>query len=105
MKIFSIILFITLVIYIQNLCTKFSDATRSECKERENIVGSYCCFLHTKNGNDELKQCFPYTQNQYDNIEETIKSIESATSFKVVSLYCKSSYLQMGLLGLLFFLL
>jgi hypothetical protein len=110
MKIFTIILFITLVIYIQSFCTKWSDATKYECKERqigigEDLYAKYCCFLHTKNGNDETKQCFPYSQDAYDNIEKTIENYESLHRVTVVSLYCQSSYLQMGLLGVLFFLL
>ena len=110
MKIFTIILFITLVIYIQNFCYKASDAARNECKERqigigEDILGKYCCFIHTKNGNDEYKQCKPFSQSEYDNIQKTIEDYESFYRITVVSLYCQSSYLQMGLFGLLLFLL
>ena len=110
MKIFQIILFTTLVIFIHNTCTKLSDVTSyRECHNRElnaleKIGASYCCYYYTVDGSDEVKRCLPYSQNQYDNIQDTINSIESTLGVKVKSLDCKSSYLQIGLLGLLLFL-
>ena len=111
MKIFQIILFTTLVICIHNTCTTLEDiSSYRECRNRDLNIGeralggAYCCYYYTVEGSKEVKRCYPYSQNQYDNIDDTIKSIETTLGVKVKSLDCKSSYLQIGLLGLLFFL-
>ena len=111
MKIFQIILITTLVICIHNTCMKLKDvASKTECFSRElsdaekASEGKYCCYFLYLDGSHEDDSCLPFSQKQIDNIEDTIKAYETLMEVTVKSLDCKSSYLQIGLLGLLFFL-
>ena len=112
MKIFQIILITTLVICIHNTCLKTEEPATSntECHNRPLSDGekaggaAYCCYFDYLDGNHEDKSCIPFNQNQYDNMEDTIKAFENLMEVKILSIDCKSSYLQIGLLGLLFFL-
>ena len=111
MKIYQLIIFTSLVICILNSCYKDTDISRaSHCTSRsldagEKLLGQkYCCYFYTKNGNDVDKKCVGITQSRYDDILSYIESYEQTWGVTVMSLDCKSSYLQIGLLGLLFLL-
>ena len=112
MKIYQLIIFEILFIYIQNECTSTSNIkSRSDCNTRymslieEGLGKKYCCYVYGVNGNEEHKRCTPISQNEYNNMTTTINFYQKLYSYNIKSFHCKSSYIQIGLLGLLFLLL
>ena len=96
MKIYQLVIFITIVIYTLNSCFntsnihKYKDCTTQTLDLIEKALGSkYCCFLHGYSGNIEKKRCIGLTQTQYDNMEETIKWVEEIYAINVKNLTCQ----------------
>ena len=109
MKIYQLIIFTILFIYILNDCSTktningYKDCTTRVIGSDEEYVGmKYCCFVYGVNGNKELRRCTPIKQNQYNNMTFTINFYQKLYSYNIKSFDCKSSYIQIGLLGLLF---
>ena len=109
MKIYQLIIFAILFIYIQHECATTSNINRrQDCNTRyigvaEELFGSkYCCYVYGTSGNEEMKRCTPITQNEYNNMTTTINYYQKKYSMNIKSFHCKSSYIQIGLLALLF---
>ena len=110
MKAYLLIMAI-LFIYIKSDCSATSGIDRyTDCTNRvlslveKGFGNSYCCYIYGVNGNEKKKRCTPISQNEYDNMEKTIDYYTSIYAFNIKSFDCKSSYIQIGLLGLLFLL-
>ena len=71
-------------------------------KEEGKSLGYHCCFLKIKNEKDT---CFPVNKTQYDNIDKYIDNYEKLHNITVLSFDCKSDYIKIGLLSLLYLLL
>ena len=111
MKIYQLIIFLIFFIYIQNACVttseikKYTDCTTRVISSAEKLAGDrYCCYLYGVSGSETTKTCIPISQGDYEDIESTIKFWEKFYSINMKSFDCKSSYIQIGLLGLLFLL-
>ena len=108
MKFYSTIILLALIAYINNEdCDHISNPSKKkDCNdklsdsEKENGY-THCCFLEYSGG----KTCYSVKKDEYDNIEDTIKTIEKDSNSKVNKLECYSSFLKIGFLNLLFFLL
>ena len=111
MKFFQVILFFAAIYYIQGVCNYIIGVnSASDCKGKElssveiELGMKYCCFLkQTKDGITE-KKCSAIDQVSYDHINEHIEYLEKYDGRKVESLDCISSYLEVGLFCLMFFL-
>ena len=95
MKIYQLIIFTTLIIYILNSCFRTTEIHKDkDCTIRvfdvaEKILGmKYCCYLYGVSEIEEIKRCVALTEAQYDNIEETIKTYEEMYEFHVKDLTC-----------------
>ena len=105
---------LVLIIYSYEICYKgdTTSSTKEEClkselDEDEKELGyQYCCFMK-----DDFKYtdgaCVPLTKPQYKNIKDFIKSHEMIDQPPPVNgiIECKSFYLKIGLLSLIFLLL
>ena len=111
MKIYQILICAILIFYVQNTCltdsgiNKASDCHSRELSPYEKESNKYCCYLYTSRNGVEGKECVTASIDDYNNIDSFISTIEGLFSVTVKSLDCKSAYLQIGLLSLLFFLL
>ena len=101
-----------LFIYIKSDCFEASSSLKryKDCTERvlnylELLAGGkYCCYAYGYDGNKDVRKCIPITLNQYENMEDTINFYQKLYAFNIKGFDCKSSYIQIGLLGLLFLL-
>ena len=108
MKFYSTIILLALIAYINNEdCDQISNPSqKKDCNgklsdtEKENGY-TYCCFIDSKEG----KGCLSIKKDDYDNIEDTIKTLEKDSNSKINKFECYSSFLKLGFLNLLFFLL
>jgi len=111
MKIYQILICAILIFYVQNTCltdsgiNKASDCHSRELSPDEKQSNKYCCYLYTSRNGVEGKECMTASIDDYNNIDSVISTIEGLFSVTVKSFDCKSAYLQIGLLSLLFFLL
>ena len=111
MKIYQILICAILIFYVQNTCltdsgiNKASDCHSRELSPYEKESNKYCCYLYTSRNGVEGKECVTASIDEYNNIDSTITTYQGFFSITVKSFDCKSAYLQIGLLSLLFFLL
>ena len=82
---------------------KDSASSSKDCEKLQSSRG-HCCYINGKNDEEEIKRCISLTKEEYDNIDDYIKKLENDGS-KVKDLDCKSYYLELCLLSLLFILL
>ncbi len=92
--------------YSLNTCTpEGTVSSKSECHNLPlEPQYSHCCFGHVKVTGLELKTCFPVTKEQYDKIDEYMKSYEKTAesqNAKIISFDCISYYLHTTILALL----
>ena len=80
-----------------------------DCKFRkmeENQNEDYCCFIQYKTKLDKtIKGCAPLSENEYDDIEETIESYENLQDIKIQTLDCFSSFIKYSLTLIYIFLI
>ena len=65
----------------------------------------HCCYLEGKKDDKDVKGCFPLTEDDYKDMKKTIKDIEKQNNADVDKLDCKSFYLQIGIISLIFLIL
>ena len=65
----------------------------------------HCCYLEGKKDDKDVKGCFPLTEDDYKDMKKTIKEIEKQNNADVDKLDCKSFYLQIGIISLIFLIL
>ena len=122
MKITEIFIFVCLLFLIYSECIPEEDELVKigkirdyrDCESRtmdQELVenNAYkCCHLRytvdSKNYYADVYTCTYITQNQYDNIKDTVKEYERVNDVVDVEIDCKSYYLQLGLLSILLFL-
>ena len=111
MKIYPLIIFSILFIYIQNECagsdgiSGTKDCTNRELSFMEKSSNyKHCCYLYGISDNEIKQRCIPITKDEYEDIETTIDYKKSVYSCDIKAFDCKSSYNQIGLLALLFLL-
>ena len=86
-------------------CSLDTDASSSkDCIDLESDY-KYCCFIKVKYENEDISGCYPLKESQYNDIKQTIKDLEKNADTKVDKLDCKSFYLQLGLISLIFLIL
>ena len=100
MKIFPFVIVLCLIIFSYQLC---SDGQKKEdCKisDDEKKAGKeYCCY------NDQEKECQALTKYQYKHIKDLVKFHLLAGVSEDLKIDCKSLYLQLSMISLLFLLL
>ena len=102
MKLYLLVVLISLISLSisQNTCALTASPSKSTCNsalsESDKKSGfKYCCYQEI----ESVKVCVPYTQDLYDAIGKAKKSDIKGT------IECKSTYLKLGLLGLVIFAL
>ena len=65
----------------------------------------HCCYLEGELNDKDVKGCFPLSEDQYKDMKKTIKDIENQNKAEVDKLDCKSFYLQIGIISLIFLIL
>lgn len=108
MKFCQIIFLVLLMIDISSCADCDIEASASkaaDCKDldKEGEI-KHCCFIKGKIDDKEVKGCHPLTEAQYNDIKQTIKDLEKNNA-KVDKLDCKSFYLQIGIISLIFLIL
>ena len=99
----------------------FTPSKKSDClnaiDDEAKNAGYYCCFVEYKlkskpeNAAKEGNACTLLNKNEYDNIKDTIKKYknevkeEENNEFKKLKIKCQSSYLKIGVIGLIFALI
>ena len=115
MKIFTILISILLLIYInadtESECQKkgTSGKKTSDCEDlKTTLETSHCCYFKYKSDSGESEGCTEIAKDVYDDIKKYIKDSEKegdSINFKVKKLDCYSSYLTLSLLSLVLLLL
>jgi hypothetical protein len=109
MKFYKIILFVSLIlsIYSSTLCSddEATGSSAKDCEKYEKDDGfPYCCFLKGTDEGKSVETCISLTKQQYDNIKNTMKSLEE-NDYEIKKLDCKSFYLELSILSFILLLL
>ena len=108
MKFYEIILFASIILSIySDLCgIAINPDSRKDCDKLEKTTSfPYCCFIKGKDAEkNEVKNCSPISQNDYDNIKEYKKTLEKLGG-SIKKIDCKSIYLELSILSFIFLLL
>ena len=92
--------------YSNSACIELNPSKASNCHDKTvSNSGTYCCYYKVKALVATADSCLELTQQEKDNIDDTIKNLEKTTSVTVDSLDCKSSFIEFGLFSLIFLLL
>lgn len=117
MKIFTILISILLLIYINTQTVTVSECLQkgtsgkktSDCENLKTTIDTnHCCYFKYKSDSGESEGCTEITKDVYDDIKKYIKDSEKegdSINFKVKKLDCYSSYLTLSLLSLVLLLL
>ena len=104
------ILFTSLLVFISsstiNPCYWVDAQSINDCKDLGRTSEEYHCCLFTckyDGYSERFKYCNEITSEQYSNIKQTMKDL-AESDYVIEQLYCKSFYLQLSLLSLLFLL-
>ena len=110
LKFFKYIIFLLLIIEIQldNACygsANLIDECLDRLTENEKEYNIHCCLFTGKEvkSNLQISQCLEIDEEGYENIDDFKSNYEN--SYNDVSIDCKSSYLNLCLLELLFSIL
>ena len=102
MKLYLLVVLISLISLSisQNSCILTASPSKETCNSAlsesdKTSKFKYCCYQEY----ESLKTCVPYTQDMYDAIGKAKKSDIKG------KIECKSTYLKLGLLGLVLFAL
>lgn len=103
------ILLVSLYIYSSNDCEQEDVSKKSVCHDKTvKDSGKYCCFIKAKANGKTSSACVSLTKEEKENIKKTIEEWEKAADVsgaKIKSLDCKSSFIELGLISLIFLLL
>ena len=106
MKFYTFILFASLIFLSKsdnNGCNGKSAESAKDCKDIK-VTGQHCCYLKGKYNGITANICILISDNQYNNIKDTIKEMEKGDG-DVKKLDCKSIYLELSILMFIFLLL
>ena len=108
MKIFPIIILVYNFLYIQNNCElgleKVDDpknCTQRKFSDTEKNLKKHCCYFKYTILGKQFKDCNALTEEEYQNVKEISKNY-TKTGVYISTIDCKSSYLQIELLSLIF---
>ena len=109
MKIFQLLL-VSLIIYFcysTTVCDIDDSATsQKDCKDRELAEGDkYCCYFEGSVEGHAYKACLSLSEADYKDINKYIENFEKADNTGIDKIDCKSFYLQLGIMSLIFLLL
>ena len=86
-------------------CYKDQPKKENECrdriKEEDKSLGFHCCLFKVEGRKDI---CHSINKTQYEHQSQYIKDYESTYKVNVISLDCKSNYIKLGLLSLIYLL-
>jgi hypothetical protein len=109
MKLYSTIILVFLIAYINSDCDDVTPSGKKDCKDKlsdadKNKGYSYCCYLESEKGE---KGCWKLTKDDYNDIEgfKTKEEKDAAGQLKIKTLYCNSLFIKLGFMNILFFLL
>ena len=86
-------------------CPEANPSKKSTCHDKTVAnSGSYCCYYKAKANGETGSICLELTKDQKENIKDYIDQVEKS-GVSVKSLDCKSSFIEFGLLSLIFLLL
>lgn len=110
MRIFLFAIIICFISYIHSetsTCSiEKSASSADDCKNIKLEEGfKYCCYIKVKLEGQNVNGCSPLTEDQYKNIDDYIDKTEKEEKVEIDKLDCKSYYLELCLLSLLFILL
>ena len=104
MKFYHFVLLAILITYINTDCYgKTGVSKKGDChdslSDTEKKTYSHCCYQEDENGN---KECVPVTKEYFDSIEKLTQASKEAGIESKGKFDCASSYVNIGLLSLLF---
>ena len=111
MKIYTFLILVSLILYVQNSCDTFDQAKNkeecfnselSEFEKQDNYTR--CCYVQYKYSGHTLSECEPLNEDEYHDIDNYIKKVEDKYHMTVKKLDCESSYLKLGALALILLL-
>ena len=86
-------------------CHEVNPSKKSTCHDKTVAnSGSYCCYYKAKANGETATMCIELLKEQKEKIDDYIGQVETA-GVSVKSLDCKSSFIEFGLLSLIFLLL
>lgn len=104
MKFYKIILFVSLILYIYSEDKYCGDSSVSASKAKDckdlKLADKYsnCCYVKGKQNNVDVSTCISLTKDQYNNIKDYIKELESGGA-DVKKLDCNSYFLELSILS------
>ena len=107
-KIYQIVILLVSLLYINSSsdCNGIENPSRSECHDLSSADnGEYCCFYKYNYKGTTYTTCLLLDKSEKDNINKCIDTIETEDDVSIKSLDCKSSFIELGLFGLIFLLL
>lgn len=111
MKLYQLIIILSLFTLLLGECASETASSKDECNKKELSEGEkfvgykYCCYFTAKAGGITGSACLPISQESYDKIDDYIKSLETISGASDIKVDCNSHYLELGLIGLLFLLI
>ena len=93
-----------------NIYRNYKDCMNRAFSSDEIEDGAYkCCYLEieykTTNTEREVHGCAALTQSQYENIRQTERAYEMEAGVDDVDIECKSSFIKLGILFFVLFLI
>ena len=93
-----------------NIYRNYKDCMNRTFSSDEIEDGAYkCCYLEieykTTNTEREVHGCAALTQSQYENIDQTERAYEMEAGVDDVDIECKSSFIKLGILFFVLFLI
>ena len=86
-------------------CHEVNPSKKSTCHDKTVAnSGTYCCYYKAKANGETGTMCIELLKEQKEKIDDYIDKMEE-TGVSVKSLDCKSSFIEFGLLSLIFLLL
>jgi len=110
MKTYSFVILAVLFLYIQNDCEIQNETVSNKevCwsrtfseEEKNEKKYEHCCYVKYKFLDENHQECDGLDKDDYDNIKKYLKYVKMM-KIDVETLDCKSSYLKLGALALIF---
>ena len=109
MSIYHILILLSLIIFINNkdYCINTFPASKGDdCKNLEiTSLDYHCCFVKGKINNKIMNHCVEIKPWEYKDLKAYIEDMNKESGNDIEGIDCKSIYLQLSLISLLFLLL
>ena len=76
--------------------------SRKDAKDKTQFA---CCLAKFKLGGKSLQSCISLSEDQYDDIDETIESFKKSGNLEELDIDCNSNYIILSVLSLILLLL